>query len=85
MASPRTRRRTLDGVEHLHAHRVHLQLHAGELGQDALAVEQAHECLAAVVPNLVQLPEVSYFDRIPFILPNPLVVENNQRPFPIPN
>jgi len=39
---------------------------------------------APVVPNLVQLPEVSYFERLPFILPNPLVVENNQRPFPIP-
>ena len=39
---------------------------------------------APVVPNLVQLPEVAYFERLPFILPNPLVVENNQRPFPIP-
>ena len=39
---------------------------------------------APVVPNLIQLPEVSYFERLPFILPNPLVVENNQRPFPIP-
>ena len=39
---------------------------------------------APVVPNLVQLPEVVYFERLPFILPNPLVVENNQRPFPIP-
>ena len=40
---------------------------------------------ALVVPQLVQLPEISYFNRMPFILPNPLVVENNQRPFPIPN
>lgn len=39
---------------------------------------------APVVPNLIQLPEVAYFERLPFILPNPLVVENNQRPFPIP-
>ena len=39
---------------------------------------------APVVPNLIQLPEVAYFDRLPFILTNPLVVENNQRPFPIP-
>jgi len=37
-----------------------------------------------VAPNLVQLPEVAYFERLPFILPNPLVVENNQRPFPVP-
>ena len=40
---------------------------------------------APVVPQLVQLPEVSYFNRMPFILPNPLVIENNQRPFPVPN
>jgi hypothetical protein len=35
--------------------------------------------------NLVtpQTP-VAYFERIPFILPNPLVVENKQRPFPVP-
>ena len=39
---------------------------------------------APVVPKLVQLPEVAYFERLPFVLPNPLVVENNQRPFPIP-
>jgi len=39
---------------------------------------------APVVPDLVKLPEVAYFERLPFILPNPLVVENNQRPFPIP-
>ena len=35
-------------------------------------------------PKLTQLPELAYFERIPFILPNPLVVENKQRPFPIP-
>jgi hypothetical protein len=40
---------------------------------------------AAVVPQLVKLPEISYFNRMPFILPNPLVIENNQRPFPVPN
>ena len=37
-----------------------------------------------VAPKLIQLPEVAYFERIPFILPNPLVVENKQRPFPVP-
>jgi hypothetical protein len=40
---------------------------------------------APVVPQLVKLPEISYFNRMPFILPNPLVIENNQRPFPVPN
>ena len=37
-----------------------------------------------VAAKLIPLPEVSYFERIPFILPNPLVVENKQRPFPVP-
>ncbi len=37
-----------------------------------------------VNPNLKQLPEVSYFDRMQTIMPEPLVVEKNQRPFPIP-
>jgi hypothetical protein len=39
---------------------------------------------APVAPKLTPLPEVAYFERIPFILPNPLVVENKQRPFPVP-
>lgn len=37
-----------------------------------------------VVPNLKNVEEVSYFDRIPLIMPKPLIVETNQRPFPIP-
>ena len=37
-----------------------------------------------VEPKLKILPEVSYFKRVPLFIPEPLVVENNQRPFPIP-
>lgn len=37
-----------------------------------------------VVPELITLPPVSYFDRSPLIMPTPLVVVKNQRPFPIP-
>ena len=38
-----------------------------------------------VKPELIKLPEVSYFERIPLFIPEPLVIENNQRPFPIPD
>ena len=38
---------------------------------------------APVVPELKTLPECSFFDRIQLIMPTPLVIEKNQRPFPI--
>ena len=37
-----------------------------------------------IVPELIKLPEVSYFKKIPMFIPEPLVVQKNQRPFPIP-
>ena len=37
-----------------------------------------------VIPNLKTLPEVSYFDRLPMYMPESLVIETDQRPFPIP-
>jgi len=37
-----------------------------------------------VIPHLIQLPNVSYFDRLPVYMPEPLVIEKSQRPFPIP-
>ena len=37
-----------------------------------------------ITPNLKTLPEISYFDRLPTYIPEPLVVEKAQRPFPIP-
>ena len=40
--------------------------------------------LKNVKPNLKTIPNVSFFDRIPMIMPKPLVVENKQRPFPLP-
>jgi hypothetical protein len=41
---------------------------------------------APVVPQLKTLQEVQYFNRTPkLIMPAPLVIENNQRPFPVPN
>ena len=39
---------------------------------------------APITPNLKLLPEVSYFDRLQTIMPEPLVIEKNQRPFPVP-
>jgi len=36
-----------------------------------------------VQPQLKTLKQQSYFDKTPMIMPEPLVVENNQRPFPI--
>ena len=38
---------------------------------------------APVMPELKTLPEYSFFDRVPLIMPTPLVIEKNQRPFPI--
>ena len=38
-----------------------------------------------VVPELKTLPEISFFGRMQLIMPDPLVVEKFQRPFPIPN
>jgi hypothetical protein len=39
---------------------------------------------APIVPSLIRLSDVSYFDRLPIYMPEPLVVEKNQRPFPRP-
>ena len=39
---------------------------------------------APVEPDLHTVPEVPFFDRLPMILPVPLVIERNQRPFPVP-
>jgi hypothetical protein len=39
---------------------------------------------AQITPNLTILPEVSYFDKLQNLMPEPLVIEKNQRPFPIP-
>jgi hypothetical protein len=38
-----------------------------------------------VVPQLTQLPEVSFFGRMQLVMPDPLVIEKSQRPFPVPN
>ena len=38
---------------------------------------------APVVPQLKEVPYCSFFDIIHLIMPTPLVVEKNQRPFPI--
>ena len=37
-----------------------------------------------VKPLLHKIPEVPFFKRLPTILPRPLVIERNQRPFPVP-
>ena len=38
-----------------------------------------------VIPQLTTLPVVSFFGRMQLIMPDPLVVEKFQRPFPVPN
>jgi hypothetical protein len=37
-----------------------------------------------VVPQLKQLPEKAFFDRLPMYMPEKLVIQTDQRPFPIP-
>jgi hypothetical protein len=37
-----------------------------------------------IKPKLNILPSISYFDRTITYIPEPLVVEKNQRPYPIP-
>jgi len=36
-----------------------------------------------IKPDLKRIPTSVFFDRLPVTMPNPLVVENNQRPYPI--
>ena len=37
-----------------------------------------------VVPELTKLPEVSFFGRMQLVMPDPLLIEKSQRPFPEP-
>ena len=37
-----------------------------------------------VDPKLIKLPEIAYFDRLPMYMPENMVVQTDQRPFPIP-
>ena len=37
------------------------------------------------VPELMNLGSVDIYEKMPILLPEPLVVEKNQRPFPVPN
>ena len=37
-----------------------------------------------IKPSLKQLPEKSFFERLPMYMPEPMVIEYKQRPFPIP-
>ena len=36
-----------------------------------------------IKPDLKAIPTLNFFERIPIHLPKPLVVEHNQRPYPI--
>ena len=36
-----------------------------------------------IKPELKAIPTLKFFDRLPTHMPKPLVVENNQRPYPI--
>lgn len=37
-----------------------------------------------VNPQYKSVPMVSYFDRLPLIIPEPLVIQPRQRPYPVP-
>jgi len=39
---------------------------------------------APLVPELKTLETANFFERIPVFIPEPLVVEKSQRPFPVP-
>jgi hypothetical protein len=39
---------------------------------------------APLVPELKTLETANFFERTPVFIPEPLVVEKNQRPFPVP-
>jgi hypothetical protein len=36
-----------------------------------------------IKPELKKIPTSAFFDRLPVHMPKPLVIENNQRPYPI--
>ncbi len=36
-----------------------------------------------IKPQLKRIPTSEFFDRLPVHMPKPLVIENNQRPYPI--
>ena len=38
-----------------------------------------------VKPELVSVPEVSFFNRVPMIYPKEFKADTTQRPFPVPN
>lgn len=40
--------------------------------------------MSPVTPEYKSVSTVSYFDRLPLIMPEPLVIQPHQRPFPIP-
>jgi len=40
--------------------------------------------VSPVTPQLKTIPMKGYFDRIPLLMPEPMLVEQNNRPFPIP-
>ena len=37
------------------------------------------------VPEIAKIDSVNMFDKKAVFMPEPLVIENNQRPFPVPN
>jgi hypothetical protein len=37
-----------------------------------------------VNPELKSIQFKSFFERLPLIMPNPLILDSNQRPFPVP-
>lgn len=42
------------------------------------------EAQEPIIPKLRTVPMKQYFQRVPLIMPKSLVIENNQRPFPVP-
>ena len=37
-----------------------------------------------ITPELIRLPEIAFFQTPPTIMPEPLIIQSKQRPFPIP-
>jgi hypothetical protein len=37
------------------------------------------------VPEITQLQSTNIYNKGPTYMPQPLVIENNQRPYPVPN
>lgn len=66
-------------IDTLSYNSIEIESYLKGIGSTNLVKKQAH-----INPKLKYIPVISYFDRIPLIMPEPLVIETTQRPFPVP-